>query len=146
MDDKIQDFLNCERVAVVGVSPSKMKFGSIAYRELKKKGYTVYPVNPHMEMFDGSRCYCSLVDIEGGVEAALISVKPPRADAVVNDAVQAGIKHLWFQRGADFSGAINKAGDHGIGTVSGKCLLMYAPPVGGIHRIHLFFAKLFKQY
>ena len=48
-----------------------------------------------------------------------------------------------IQQGADFSGSAAKAEAARITTITGKCILMYAEPVGGIHAIHRFFAKLF---
>jgi len=77
------------------------------------------------------------------VKAAVVAVSPDAAETVVEDAAAAGITHLWFQRGKDFSDAENKARAEGITTVSGKCILMYAQPVGGIHAAHRFLARIF---
>ena len=47
-------------LAVVDVSCDLKAFANSAHRELKAKGFRLLPVNPHMETFDGERCYPSL--------------------------------------------------------------------------------------
>ena len=141
MDESIAGFIDAKHIAVVGVS--KRKFGGTIYRTLKQRGYQVYPVHPQTETFDGDRCSAGLADLPDEVAAAVIAVKPAQAEGVVDDAKAAGITTLWFQQGADFSKAIAHADALGIQTISGKCILMYASPVTGIHAVHRFFARLF---
>ena len=42
----IQAFMALKTLAVAGVSRNPNKFGTMVYKDLKSKGYTVYPVNP----------------------------------------------------------------------------------------------------
>ncbi|UCD65085.1 MAG: CoA-binding protein [Candidatus Zixiibacteriota bacterium] len=146
MNEDVTRFLGSHKIAVVGVSSSRLKFGSIAFRALKGKGYQVLAVNSHMDRFEGQPCYSSLASLPEPVDAALITVKPSAAAAVVDDASEAGVRRLWFQDGADFSKAAERAGKAGLETVTGKCILLYAEPVTGIHRVHRFLAKLFGRY
>lgn len=146
MREEVADFLNASAIAVVGVSSKKTKFGSVAYRALKSKNYRVFAVNPNLESIDGDICYRSLADLPGDVEAALVTVKPASADGLVEQARKAGIKKLWFQQGADFTALARQARAEGLAVVENRCILMYAEPVAGIHRVHRFFAKLFKRY
>ena len=53
----IQEFLAQPALAVVGVSRSGKKFGNTAFRELKAKGYRVYPVHPEAQTIEGESCY-----------------------------------------------------------------------------------------
>lgn len=142
MEQKIRDFINSRHIAVVGVSRSNMKFGSAAFRTLKNKGYQVYPVHPNLPTFSGARCYNEIKELPGEVDALFVSVKPEQAVKVVTEAAARNIKRIWFQRGGDFSDAAQKAEALGIECVTGKCLLMYAEPVKGIHAVHRFFVKL----
>jgi len=146
MRGEIREFFDSASIAVVGVSSSRMKFGSMAYRALKSKGYKVHAVNRKLDSFDGDACYSRLSDIPGGTEAAVITVKPKSASEVLDEARQAGVKRLWFQEGADFSALAKRAESDGFVVVEKKCVLLYAEPVSGIHRVHRFFAKLFNRY
>jgi len=129
---------------VVGVSDKK--FGGVIYKTLKKRKYSVYPVHPTREIFDGDKCYSKLSDLPDGIKTAVIAVSPDAAKTVVDDAVDVGITHLWFQQGRDFSVAMEKAKEKGIKTVEKKCILMYAEPVTGLHAFHRFLARLFNKY
>ena len=141
MNETIAQFVNSKQIAVVGVSDKKM--GGAVYKELKQRGYTVYPVHPTRQTFDGDACHVSLRTLPPEVTAAIIAVSPETAEVLVDDAAAAGITHLWFQQGKNQSKAVAKANGLGLQTVSRKCILMYAPPVTGIHTFHRFLARLF---
>lgn len=141
MDEVIASFTKAEHVAVVGVSDRK--FGGTIYKTLKKKGYTVYPIHPTRSSFDNDTCYPHLKALPQEVKAAVIAVSPEAACTVVEDAALAGITHLWFQTGKDFSRAVAAAREKGLHTVEKKCILMYAEPVTGIHAFHRFLARIF---
>ena len=144
MDQDAAAFVKSEHIAVVGVS--KRKFGGSIYRTLKKRGCHVYPVHPLMSAFDGDPCMRSLTDLPDHVDAAVVAVSALHAEEVVRDAHKARIKTLWFQQGPDFREVALMAEAYGIKTVTGKCILMYAGEVTGIHAVHRFFAKVFKKY
>jgi predicted CoA-binding protein len=133
-------------IAVVGVSTKTTKFGTSAFRELRKHGFEVYPVHPSMDRIDDVKCYGSVADLPLTPDCVLVSVKPKSAGDVVSQAAAKGVRRIWFQLGADFSAAANQARQAGLDVVSGRCILMYAEPVTGIHRLHRFFSKLFGKY
>jgi predicted CoA-binding protein len=141
MDERIADFLNSKEIAVVGVSQKKM--GGAIYRTLRKSGMKVYPVHHSLTEFENDKCYSKLAGLPSSVDAAVVAVSPANAKKLVQDAQGTSIKKLWFQRGADFSEVEAKANQAGLKTVSGKCILMYAEPVTGIHAFHRFLARLF---
>jgi predicted CoA-binding protein len=142
MRPEIQNFINSKQIAVIGVAPSGKKFGNAAYKELKKRGYTVYPVHPTAETIQGDKAFDNLQSLPDDVESVFIAIKPDKTDKVVDDAIAKGIKRIWFQQGADFVQPAAKAEAAGIKTVTGKCILMYAEPVGGFHAFHRFLWKL----
>ena len=59
LEAKVHDFLTQKRIAVAGVSRhnSYHPVGNLIYQRLKKTGHDVFPVNPHMQTFEGDRCY-----------------------------------------------------------------------------------------
>ena len=146
MDDNIRQFLQSTAIAVVGVSATRTKFGSLVYRALKRNGYKVYGVNPSLKSCDGDPCYDTLSDIPDSVEAVLVVVQPEKVKGLVSDAARKGVRRIWFQQGVNSSELARQASEVGIVTVENKCVLMYAEPVAGIHRVHRFLAKLFRRY
>ncbi|MFQ6082089.1 MAG: CoA-binding protein [Candidatus Aminicenantia bacterium] len=143
MKEEIQNFIESKNIAVVGASPSRKKFGNTAYRALKSRGYNVFPVHFGAKSVEGDTCFQDLMSLPAEVEAALIVISPEKANRVIGDAVRAGIKKIWFQQGADFTEAAEKAKSSGMEVVTGKCILLYAPPVKGFHAAHRFFVRLF---
>lgn len=133
-------------IAVVGVSRKKIKFGASAFRELKKRGYDVYPVHHSMDKLDGVKCYRSVANLPLVPDCVLLTVKPKTASEVVGQAVAKGVRLIWFQQGANFSEAVDGAKQAGLQVVSGRCILMYADPVTGFHRFHRFLNRLFGRY
>jgi predicted CoA-binding protein len=142
MNEIIEHIINQKYIAVVGVSDKSM--GGEIYKALKQRGYSVYPVHPTRESFLGDKCYPTLRALPSSeIKTAVIAVSPELATPIVDDAAFAGITHLWFQQGKNFADALEAARAVGLKTVSRKCILMYAPPVTGVHSVHRFIAKIF---
>ncbi len=146
MDSKIEQFIQAKKIAVVGVSRTKGKFGTAIYDELKTRGFEVYGVNPHMEQIGSDRCYASLSELAGVVDAAVICLRPPSAAQALRDASAAGIQKLWLQQGSQSIETDKTARELGLSPVTGKCILMYAGEVKSIHGFHKFIAKVLGQY
>ncbi len=143
MQQAIQDFVACRRIAVVGVSRSGKKFGNTALAELRQRGYEVYAVHPSAQEIAGERCYPGLAALKGKVDGVLVCVPPAEATRVVGEAAEAGLRHVWLQQGAESAEALERARGLGINAVAGKCILMYAQPVRSFHKWHRAFNGLF---
>ena len=92
VETKVDDFLAQKRIAVAGVSRNNSHHpaGNLIYRRLKKTGHDVFPVNPHMQTFEGDRCYADLRSIRGGVDGVVIVTGPETAERIVHDCSDAG--------------------------------------------------------
>jgi predicted CoA-binding protein len=92
LETKVQDFLAQKRIAVAGVSRrnGEHPVGNLIYHRLKETGHDVYAVNPHMQTFEGDRCYPNLQSIPGGVDGVVIVTRPPTTEQIVHDCSQAG--------------------------------------------------------
>ena len=145
MDQAVQEFVQGKRIAVVGVSRSGKKFGNSVYTELKQRGYQVSIVHPDAQEINGERCYPNLAALSGNVDGVVISVAPKQASQALRDAVAAGIKSIWLAQGAESPEVLALARELGVNPITGKCILMYAQPVGSFHAWHRFFARLVGQ-
>jgi len=132
----VEDFIAQKKIAVVGVSRKKTKFGNAIYKELKQKGYNVFPVNPHITTFEGDACYPDLHSLPEKVDAVIINVPPAQTEKVVREAKQAGINKVWLQQGSQSEAALKFCEENGIDCVSNECILMFAQPSAFIHRAH----------
>ncbi len=146
MDDRIREFMQAKRLAVVGVSHSEQKMGTGIYKELKERGIEVFGVNPTLDLIQGDKCYSTISELSGKVDGVVICVPPKMAVQVLREAVEAGMKKIWIQQGAQSAETARVARELGVSPVEGKCILMYAGEVKSIHAFHRFFAKLFGSY
>ena len=142
----IEVFLKERRVAVAGVSRSGKKFGNTIHTELAKRGYTVYPINPHAEEIDGSPCYPSITALPDDVGGIVTVVPPDQSLEILHQAQSAGIRKVWLQPGSQSAKTAAAARELGLQAVHGRCLLMFLEPVESVHRMHRFFARLFGTY
>jgi predicted CoA-binding protein len=132
----VADFTGQEKLAVVGVSRKGRGFGNMAFKELKQKGYRLFPVNPHAETLEGERCFPSLSALPEPVDAVLIVVPPPETEKVVREAAAAGIRRVWMQQGAESPEAIRFCQENGIEVIHGECILMFTEHAAFYHRAH----------
>lgn len=142
----IKEFTRQEAFAIAGVSRNKNKFGSALYRDLKKHGYKVFPVNPNMDTFEGDVCYKDIASLPEETGGIVIATSPGHTVQLINDAKTKGIKHIWLQMGAENPESIEIAQNDDLNIIYKKCVFMYMEPVKFPHSFHRSFVKLFGRY
>ena len=113
------------RIALVGASNNRQKFGNRIYRDLRSKGYHVIPVNPKDRQIEGDRAYASIGIMEELPDIVNFVVPPPVAMKVAQEAVELGIEHLWFQPGSE-SDELETwlKGTNGINYLVNSCIMV----------------------
>lgn len=140
---QIDDFYACNPIAVVGVSRKKQKFGYQVYYELKKKGKTILPVNPNTDKIDDDVCYRDVLSLPENVSAVVLLTRKEQTATVIKDVLAKGIRNIWIQQGAHTPEALELVKQADVNLIHGKCIMMFAEPVGGIHKFHRSLMKLF---
>jgi predicted CoA-binding protein len=136
LEGKVHDFLAQKRIAVAGVSRNNGHHpaGNLIYRRLKETGHDVFPVNPHMQTFEGDRCYPDVPSIPGGVDGVVIITRPEVTERIVHDCDQAGVRRVWMHqslaKGSSVSPkAVEYCHQHQISVIAGACPMMYGDSV-----------------
>lgn len=136
MNPLIDNFVSSKRIAVIGMSRSGKKFGNMAAKELKSKGYEIFPVHPEAAEIDGFTCSPDLQSLTGKVDGVWISIPPKNVPPILEEAAEIGLKNIWLQQGA-WSAEVQQTIDRlNLPVVSKKCIMMYAPPVKSVHKFH----------
>ena len=138
----IDQFVAQPALALVGLSRSGKKFGNVACRELKAKGYRLYPIHPTAGTIGGVKCYKTFADLPERVDAVLVVVPPDAAIDVVREAAASGIHHVWLQQGADSPEVLSLCDALGLTVVFGECILMFTRP-NGVHNVHRWLRSVF---
>lgn len=137
LDAKVHDFLAQKRIAVAGVSrdQSHHPVGNLIYRRLKTTGHEVFAVNPHMQTFQGGRCYPNLRSIPGGVDGVVIITRPEVTEQIVRDCHDAGIRRVWMHQSlakgstSVSADAVEYCRQHDINVIAGACPMMFGDGV-----------------
>ena len=139
---QINEFLDSQPIAFVGVSRNPKKFGYTAFKELKEKGMKIIPINPQADEIMGEKSYPNVKMLPPEVQSIIIFTKKDKTASVIRDAKEKGIKHIWIQQMADSKEAIDELKDSGINFITGECILMHYKP-HGIHKFHGSLKKFF---
>ena len=148
-ESKVHDFLAQKRIAVAGVSRDNRHHpaGNLIYRRLKKTGHDVFAVNPHLQTFEGDRCYPNLQSIPGGVDGVVIITRPETTEQIVHDCSDAGTRRAWMHqsivKGSSVSPqAVEYCRQHDISVIAGACPMMFGPGADFGHRCMRWMQRL----
>ena len=142
---QINEFIDSQPIALVGVSRNPKKFGYAVFKELKEKGMKLIPVNPQAEEIMGEKTYPNVKMLPPEVQSIIIFTKKDQTASVIRDAKERGIKQIWIQQMADSKEALDELKDSGINFITGECILMHYKP-NSIHKFHGGLKKFFGRF
>ena len=140
--ETINEFVSGKKIAIAGVSSNPKKFSSTVFRDLKKKGYDVVPVNPKYNELLGEKCFYSVKDLDESYNRLLIVLPIPQMEIVFNEAVEKGISHIWLQQKQFTPKVVALAEEKNIKLVYNECIYMWTNP-HGIHKLHRTLRSVF---
>jgi predicted CoA-binding protein len=124
MQDLIKDFMSLKKFAIVGATDDASKYGNTIFKNLKNRGYAVFPVNPRLDQLEGSKCYHSLSDIPEKVDVVDFVVPPPVTEKTLLECKKLGLNRIWLQPGSESQAAIEYCGQNGMQVVHDVCVMM----------------------
>ncbi|MFN3550735.1 MAG: CoA-binding protein [Endomicrobiia bacterium] len=124
MDDLIKEFLSKKTFAVVGSFKNEQKVAYKIFRNLRSRGYEVYPVNPNIKEIDGIKCYPNIKDLPIVVDVVDLVTPPEVSLEIVKQCLEKGIKMVWLQPGAENEEVINFCKKNGIKIIHNTCIMM----------------------
>jgi predicted CoA-binding protein len=138
MPSNVVEFLSGKRFAVAGVSRDPKQTANLIFQKLRGSGFEAVPVNPHVAVVEGVRCYPNLASISGALDGVIIVTHPRNALDIVGQCAERDVHRVWFHRafgqGSISSVAVRECHARGIGCIVGGCPLMYCEPVDLPHR------------
>jgi predicted CoA-binding protein len=112
-----------KRVAVIGASKDRAKFGNKAVRAFRARGYVVFPVNPHEREIEGLPAFRSVSEIPGAVDLATVYVPPEVGQGLMAELARKGVREVWLNPGADDERVVQAARAHGLDPVCACSIL-----------------------
>lgn len=111
-------------IAVVGLSPDPTRDSWQVAHYLQAAGYRIIPVNPKAQEILGEKAYGSLGEVPVPIDLVDVFRRPADCVDVAGQAVAAGAKAIWFQRGVVNTDAAALAERAGLPVVMDRCLLV----------------------
>lgn len=97
------------RIAIVGASRDRSKFGNKAVRAFMERGDIVFPIHPAQEEVEGLKAYASLCDVPGEVDIASFYVSPSIGLKVLEECARKGVHHVLLNPGAESEAILKRA-------------------------------------
>ncbi len=88
-------------VAIIGASNDRKKYGNKAVRAYLKRGWSVYPVNPHEETVEGIPCYKNVLEITDYLDRVSVYLPPKVGMQVIGEIAQKKPAELFLNPGAE---------------------------------------------
>jgi len=126
-----QLFRTSRTVAVVGLSPDRMRASNGIARYLQRSGLRVIPVNPNETEVLGEKSYPSLRDVPVPVDIVDVFRRPEFLPAIAADALAIGAKALWMQQGIANAEAAAIATQGGLLVIQDRCIMIEHMRLGG---------------
>jgi predicted CoA-binding protein len=130
MDDDVRSLLTTTRTwAVVGCSPDPARDSNRIAAMLKRRGFTIVPVNPRETEILGEPCYPSVAEIPDDITIDVVDVfrRSEAAGVHVDEAIARGVAGVWLQLGVIDREAEKRARRAGLRVVMDRCPAIELP-------------------
>jgi len=124
MQDLVKDFLKQKCFAIVGSFRNKSQYAYQILLTLKRRGYEVYPVNPHIKEIEGLICYANVKDIPVICDVADLVTPPRVTERIVRECKEKGIKRVWLQPGAENVKVLKFCKQNNIKVIYNLCIMI----------------------
>ena len=94
MENLIKEFLDQKSFAVVGSFRNESKYAYKIMKDLKQKGYEVYPVNPNIKEVEGLKCYSTVLELPIAVDVVDLVTPPHVTEQIVKQCFQNGCNRV----------------------------------------------------
>jgi hypothetical protein len=111
-------------VAVVGATDNHSKYGYVIYRDLKRKGYRVFAVNPRRPTVDSDTAFKDLKSLPERPTIVNIVVPPPVAASVLEESLKLGLMNVWLQPGAESPENLAFLQEKGFNYLANACIMV----------------------
>lgn len=124
MQDLIKEFIAQKKFAVVGATDNPEKYGNQITKNLKNRGYEVYPVNPRLKTVEGMKCYATLSELPVKADVVDFVVPPATTEAILKECLALGLDRIWLQPGSESETAIRYCQENNLKVVHDVCVMM----------------------
>ena len=123
--DEIHTILrDSKTIAVVGISEVETRASKYVSEYMQREGYTIYPVNPNLDTWNGLKVYDSVVDLPETVDIVDVFRRSTQVLPLAGDVVEAGSKVMWLQQGIVNYEAATVVSVAGVKVIMDSCIMV----------------------
>lgn len=111
------------RIAVIGASRDRRKFGNKCVRAYAQAGWDVFPINPHETEIEGLKTYPSLDGLPDPVDRISVYLPPAQSRTLTTSLMTQPQAQIWFNPGAADAAVLRRAQEMGLDIRDG-CSIM----------------------
>ncbi|HEY7817707.1 MAG TPA: CoA-binding protein [Vicinamibacteria bacterium] len=111
-------------VAVVGATDNPSKYGYVIYRDLKRKGFRVFAVNPGRPTVDSDPSYPNVASLPEKPTIVNLVVPPTTGKSVLKECLALGLRNIWLQPGAESPEILAFLQEHGLNYLANACIMV----------------------
>ncbi len=112
-------------VAVVGASKDPAKYGNVIYRDLRRKGFVVFAVNPNRTHVAGDEAFPSLKKLLARPTIVDVVVPPEVGAGVLRECLDLGLMNVWLQPGAESPENLAFLLERGFNYITDDCIMVH---------------------
>ena len=111
-------------IAVIGISEREDRASKYVSEYMQREGYTIYPVNPNIDEWNGIKAFDSVAEIPAQIDIVDVFRRSSQVLPLAGDAVAAGVKVMWLQQGVVNEQAADIASKAGITVIMDSCIMV----------------------
>lgn len=148
MKKSIEKYLQTKKIALLGASDKKERWGNTLLNEFEKIGYKVYPINPRLKKIGDRDVFANIDELPEDVDLIISATNNSNTINALSNVRSHTIKSVWLSKKLKTNEEIEEFNklktDKCIELISGPCPLMYING-RGIHKLHLTIHNLFSK-
>lgn len=140
---QIDRFVAGESIAIVGASRIEKSFSAEVARHLATLNYKLWFVNPNYATDEHENAKVQSIEkLPADVNHLLVLTPATQTEAVVKQAIEKGMEHIWIQQNSETTAALELAQQHKVNLIHHQCIFMFTRPTG-IHKFHYTIKRIF---
>ncbi|SDC51154.1 CoA-binding protein [Geotoga petraea] len=120
----MRDANEYNNIALIGATQNKEKYGNKIMKNLKQKGFNLYPVTPNYNEVEGFTAYSDISKLPEDTDVLVFVVPPKIGLEVTKKAKELGFKELWYQPGAESSDLKEYLEENNLDYSFEKCIMV----------------------
>jgi predicted CoA-binding protein len=108
-----------QKIAVIGASRDRAKYGNKCVRAFATEGWEVYPVNPNADEVEGHRAYPTIRSVPGELQRISVYLPPEVTARAIPEIADKGAWEVWFNPGSADAEVLAKASEYGLAVRDG---------------------------